>query len=150
MTILPRKNRPVTRLLFVVVLSVIAICIVYAANHFSDSSWPVPEEAKQLKNPVPPSEAALQSAKTVYQNKCANCHGNTGAGDGRDAERYDPPPADFTDTKLMHGRTDGELFYKISEGKKPMPVFKAKLTEEQRWQLVLLLRSFASFTKEPH
>ena len=149
MTASPQKHRVVKKLLFVVVLSIIAICIVYAANHFSDASWPVPEVAKQLKNPVPPSEAALQSAKASYQNKCANCHGDTGAGDGRDAERYDPPPADFTDMKRMNSVTDGELFYKISEGKKPMPVFKAKLTEEQRWQLVLLLRSFASSAQGP-
>jgi mono/diheme cytochrome c family protein len=138
------QNRAVRKLLFVVILSVVAICIVYAANHFSNSSWPVPEEAKQLKNPLQPSEAALESAKTIYKNKCANCHGDTGAGDGPDAERYDPLPADFTDTKLMSNVSDGELFYKISEGRKPMPNFKAKLTEEQRWQLVLLLRSFAS------
>ena len=138
------QNRAVRKLLFVVILSVVAICIVYAANHFSNSSWPVPEEAKQLKNPLQPSESALESAKTIYKNKCANCHGDTGAGDGPDAERYDPLPADFTDTKLMNNVRDGELFYKISEGKKPMPNFKAKLTEEQRWQLVLLLRSFAS------
>jgi len=43
----------------------------------------------------------------------------------------------------MSQATDGELFYKISEGKKPMPVFKNKLTEDQRWELVLLIRSFA-------
>jgi mono/diheme cytochrome c family protein len=141
------KKRAVTKLLFVVVLSVAAICIVYAANHFSDSSWPVPEEAKQLTNPLRTSDAALQSAKTVYKNKCAQCHGDAGAGNGPDARRYDPPPSDFSDPKLMHGVTDGELFYKISEGKKPMPVFKAKLTEEQRWQLVLLVRSFASSKK---
>ena len=131
-------------MLFVVTLSITAICIVYAASHLSDSSWPVPEEAKQLTNPVQPSDAALQSARIVYKNKCANCHGDTGAGDGPDAERYDPPPADFTDAKLMNRTTDGELFYKVSEGKKPMPVFKAKLSEEQRWQLVLLIRSFTA------
>jgi len=43
----------------------------------------------------------------------------------------------------MSGVTDGELFYKISEGKKPMPVFKTKLSEDDRWHLVLLIRSFA-------
>jgi len=32
--------------------------------------------------------------------------------------------------------TDGELFYKISEGHRPMPSFKKRFTEEQRWQLV--------------
>jgi len=44
----------------------------------------------------------------------------------------------------MNGATDGELFYQISEGRKPMPSFKKRLSEEQRWQLVLLIRSFAT------
>jgi len=74
----------------------------------------------------------------VYADKCAHCHGDTGKGDGRDANRYDPAPTDLSDSKKMNPATDGELFYKISEGKKPMPVFKNKLTEDQRWQLVLL------------
>jgi len=87
---------------------------------------------------------ALKSAREVYADKCAHCHGDTGKGDGRDASRYDPAPMDFTDAKRMSEATDGELFYKISEGKKPMPVFKNKLTEDQRWELVLLIRSFAT------
>jgi mono/diheme cytochrome c family protein len=56
---------------------------------------------------------------------------------------------DFTDAKRMSEATDGELFYKISEGKKPMPVFKNKLTEDQRWELVLLIRSFAEAAQAP-
>jgi len=86
---------------------------------------------------------ALKSAREVYADKCAHCHGDTGKGDGRDASGYDPAPMDFADAKRMSDASDGELFYKISEGKKPMPVFKNKLTEEQRWELVLLIRSFA-------
>ena len=49
----------------------------------------------------------------------------------------------------MNEATDGELFYKISEGKKPMPVFKNKLSEEQRWELVFLIRSFAESASAP-
>jgi mono/diheme cytochrome c family protein len=56
---------------------------------------------------------------------------------------YDPAPGNLTDAKHMSTRTDGELFYQISQGRKPMPSFKKRLTEEQRWQLVLLVRSFA-------
>jgi mono/diheme cytochrome c family protein len=139
-----RKNRTMPTILFIAILAVIAATILYATRHQTAWSWPVPEEAKQLRNPLQPSEAALNSARSIYLDKCAHCHGDTGAGDGRDAEHYDPSPADFTDPKEMDGITDGELFYKISEGKKPMPNFKRKLTEEQRWQLVLLIRSFAS------
>ena len=137
------RNRTIPKLFFVLILVAIAISVIYTAIHANDWSWPVPEEVKQLRNPLQPSEAAVKSAAGVYKEKCANCHGDTGKGDGPDAARYDPAPADLTDSKRMSSVTDGELFYKISEGKKPMPVFKTKLSEEQRWRLVLLIRSFS-------
>jgi mono/diheme cytochrome c family protein len=142
-----RPNRKLSSALFLLVLAVIAVAIVYSAVNKAPWSWPVPEEAKQLKNPLQPTAPALKSAHDVYAEKCAHCHGDAGKGDGRDANRYDPTPTDLTDASKISGATDGELFYKISEGKKPMPVFKNKLTEDQRWQLVLLIRAFAERTK---
>jgi mono/diheme cytochrome c family protein len=138
------KKRALPKVLFLVTLVVAVGLIVYAGIYPAPWSWPVPEEAKQLKNPLQPSSDAFNSARKIYQDKCANCHGDTGRGDGRDAARYYPQPADFTDPKRMTGVTDGELFYKISEGKKPMPVFKTKLSEDERWELVLLIRSFTA------
>jgi mono/diheme cytochrome c family protein len=43
----------------------------------------------------------------------------------------------------MNSVTDGEIFYQITEGRRPMPSFKNRLTQDQRWQLVLLVRSFS-------
>jgi mono/diheme cytochrome c family protein len=145
-----RKNRAVLKLFFGLLLLFAGVAIIYATiQNSAQWSWPVPEEAKQLKNPVQISPAVLQSAKMLYDKRCADCHGDTGAGDGPKADRYDPRPADFTDPKLMN-LTDGELFYKISEGKKPMPAFKTKLTEEQRWELVLFIRSFVHESSGSH
>jgi mono/diheme cytochrome c family protein len=132
--------------LFLVILAAIAAAIVYSAVNNTPWSWPVPEEAKQLKNPLQPSGLPTKSAREVYADKCARCHGDTGKGDGHDADKYDPQPTDFTNTKRMNEATDGELFYKISEGKKPMPVFKNKLSEHQRWELVLFIRSLPQAT----
>jgi len=86
----------------------------------------------------------LESIRPLYLDKCSNCHGNSGKADGHDASLYDPKPTNFNDTNRLSSVTDGELFYKISEGHKPMPSFKKRLTENQRWRLVLLLRSFAA------
>jgi len=138
----PKRNRTLPKAMFLLILAVVAAAIIYSAVNNAPWSWPVPEEAKQLKNPLQPTAPALKSAREVYADKCAHCHGDTGKGDGRDASRYDPAPTDFTDIKRLSSATDGELFYKISEGKKPMPVFKNKLSEDQRWELVLLIRSF--------
>ena len=37
--------------------------------------------------------------------------------------------------------TDGEIFYKITVGKRPMRGMERKLSEDQRWSLVIFVRS---------
>jgi mono/diheme cytochrome c family protein len=108
-----------------------------------DRPWVVPEEVKKLKNPLSPSEPVLKGAKAIYMAECAQCHGEHGKGDGPEAMMHSSAPADLTDAGHMKGITDGEIFYQISEGRKPMPSFKKRLTEEERWELVLFVRSFA-------
>jgi len=129
------------KILFVCVLGLICLSIVFGAFH--KTPWAVPEAEKQRKNPLELSEANIAAAKPIFSEKCANCHGDKGKGDGSEAMMYDPSPSDLTDSAKMSKLTDGEIFYQITEGRKPMPSFRKRLTEEQRWQLVLLVRSFA-------
>jgi mono/diheme cytochrome c family protein len=141
MTAAPQKNLATRKALFATLLAAIAAAGIYAL--LQNPPWNVPEEAKQARNPLQPSDAALKSIRSIYLDKCASCHGDSGKGDGHDASLYDPPPTNFTDTKVMQEVTDGELFYKMTQGRKPMPSFKRRLSDEQRWQMVLLIRSFA-------
>lgn len=128
-------------MLFIVLLLVAAGSAVYAFLH--PGPWIVPEAAKQVANPLKPSQANLPAARERYLDKCAECHGDSGKGDGSQAKMYDPKPSDLTDAARMHSVTDGELFYKISEGHRPMPAFKKRFTEEQRWNLVFYVRSLS-------
>src|SRR2546430_6942764 len=102
-----------------------------------------PPEAKSMKNPVSTSDAVLRAVAPVYRENCAQCHGDTGRGDGREAKSHSTLPPDFTEAGRIEKQEDGVLFYKISEGKRPMPAFKGRLTEEQRWELVALVRALA-------
>lgn len=120
----------------------------WLSEHGKDH-WSVPEEAKKRNNPIPATEAGLAAARDLYRDKCAQCHGETGKGDGPEAGKYDVKAADFTDAYMMSEMTDGEIFYKISEGRRPMPSFKKRFTEEQRWQLVHFLRTFAAKSVTP-
>jgi mono/diheme cytochrome c family protein len=144
MTIMPRRKSPVNLALFVALLLVAAGSAVYAFFH--PGPWIVPEEAKQVVNPLKASQADLPGARKLYLDKCAECHGDTGKGDGPQGKMYDPLPSNLTDAAHMNSVSDGELFYKISEGHRPMPAFRKRLTEEQRWQLVLFLRSLTAAT----
>jgi mono/diheme cytochrome c family protein len=128
-------------ILFICVLGLIVLSVGLAM--FSEKPWVVPPAQKSVKNPLSPSAANLAAARQIYSDKCANCHGDSGKGDGSEAMMYDPLPADLTNAAHMRKLSDGEIFYQITAGKKPMPSYKKKLTEEQRWQLVLLVRSFS-------
>ena len=136
-----QHNLKTRKILFASLLALICIVIAYAALQ-KDRPWVVPEEAKKLKNPLSPSDCILRGAKAIYMDECAQCHGERGKGDGPESMMHSLAPADLTDAGHMRAITDGEIFYQISEGRKPMPSFKKRLTEEERWGLVLFVRSF--------
>jgi mono/diheme cytochrome c family protein len=141
-----RRKLRLRKILFVALLALIALSIVLGVTH--RGQWNIPEEAKLRQNPVHGSRQALDAARILYDDHCERCHGKFGRGDGADATKFSTSPRDLTDTSRMSEQSDGELFYKISEGRKPMPEFKTKLTEEQRWQLVLLMRSMSGAEKK--
>jgi len=130
------------KFLFAALLMLICVLVVYWASQQS-KPWIVPEEYKSLKNPLVPSEASLSSARQIYFDECAQCHGDRGKGDGPEAHTHYEQPADLTDAVHMRTVKDGEIFYQITEGRRPMPSFRRRLTTDQRWQLVLLVRSFS-------
>jgi len=130
------------KFLFGALLALICVLITYWLNEQS-KPWVVPEEYKSLKNPLLATDSNLNAARQIYAEQCAQCHGERGQGDGPDARTHYPLPADLTDGKRMATVKDGEIFYQISEGRRPMPSFKRRLTQDQLWQLVLYVRSFS-------
>jgi mono/diheme cytochrome c family protein len=98
--------------------------------------------ARKLQNPVPPTPKAIAAAMLIYRNRCANCHGENGDGKGPKAEELSVAPADFRNARIMSAVTDGELYWQITKGARPMPSFEL-LPEETRWQLVDYIRTFA-------
>lgn len=107
-----------------------------------DAGWPVPEEARARTNPVPSSPQAVAEGQDLYKASCQRCHGDTGTGDGPAAQLIRPAPADLSTADAQARMTDGEIFYKISEGKTPMPAMRATLSEADRWKIVLFVRTF--------
>ena len=138
----PSPSLKLRKLLFVALLVLICAIVAYWLAQ-ENQPWVVPEEYKSLKNPLPASPSNLHAAREIYCDQCVQCHGERGQGDGPQAKSNYPLPADLTAPKLLRNVTDGEIFYQISQGRRPMPAFKNRLTPDQRWQLVLLVRSFS-------
>jgi mono/diheme cytochrome c family protein len=100
----------------------------------------VPARDAQKKNPIPPDEGSLATGKQVYVHNCMPCHGATGKGNGPIAKMQDKRPANLTDSKFAK-ETDGTLFWRISNGHRPMPKFENSLPAESRWNVVNYLRT---------
>ena len=110
-----------------------------AASARAQGAWDAPAGEKGKKNPSPADAKTIEQGKKVAQVNCVSCHGATGKGDGAAAAALNPKPADWTSKKLQ-AESDGEIFWKISNGRGPMPAWKF-LPENDRWALVRYIRT---------
>src|SRR5207249_6948942 len=96
---------------------------------------------------------SLALGKGLFVAGCLPCHGPAGKGDGPAAatlERNGTPvrPGNLSDPKMWQ-QTDGALFWKLTEGKSPMPSWGETLSEEQRWTIINYVRTLSSKTDKP-
>ena len=132
------------------------------AEHIKNKSGEdrVPDLAQQIKDRLiktyniatyPKTLPTYDSAKAIYLENCAQCHGETGKGDGPGRESMNPktpPPANFTDAELMAGLSPFKVYNTTTFGidNTAMASFAA-LPDEQRWQVafyVMALRFSAA------
>jgi len=114
----------------------------------TNTGWVAPLEACRVANPLHSSDDILAKAKSLYEVACAPCHGAKGRGDGPAAaslKRDDKPivPADLVSPTIQQ-QSDGSMFWKVNEGRSPMPSWKATITDQQIWMLILYIRSIAT------
>lgn len=94
----------------------------------------------------------VERGRAVYDKWCWWCHGQDGAGDGPAAAYLRPKPRDFTlgiyKFKTTKGDTppsDADIMRVITEGLPgtAMPAWKDLINEQQRHDLVTLLKTFS-------
>lgn len=133
--------------LIVAALSVLCTAGMLSSHLHADDAkpdeWKAPARAAKKKNPVASDDKSIAAGKAAYVGNCLACHGKTGKGDGPSAPGLEKHPGDLTGGKVQD-QTDGELFWKITTGRKPMPAYEKTLSDEQRWQVVDYLRTFKS------
>jgi mono/diheme cytochrome c family protein len=129
----------------VVLSSVVAIgsaaLASFAGQPEQEGAWVVPEEARAVPSPVESTPEAVAAGGVLFKKHCVMCHGETAKGDGPATKFMKPAPPDISTAEAKARMTDGEIFYKVSTGKRPMPQMDKKLSETERWQVVLYLRS---------
>lgn len=95
------------------------------------------------KNPVAVTQEGLAEARRFFKYQCAMCHGADGDGKGDLADVMKLKLNDWRDASSLTGRTDGELYFILTNGKGQMSGQGDRTKEEMRWNLINLVRSFA-------
>lgn len=108
----------------------------------NDEPWTAPARAAKKANPIPPDAKSLELGRKLWERDCLSCHGAKGRGDGPQAADLDRKPADFADA-AMWDQSDGAFFWKLVEGKTPMPATKTLLSDEERWHIINYMRTLA-------
>lgn len=95
-----------------------------------------PEEAKQLPNPIAGDRDAAADGGKLFARYCARCHGIAAKGSGS--------APSLVSARIATAKA-GEVFRMITDGAAPqgMPSW-AKLSNEQRWKIVVFLKSLNS------
>ena len=106
---------------------------------FAQAPWVAPEAEKAKKSPLGKDKKVIEQGEKVAKVNCESCHGKSGKGDGVAAAALNPKPADWTSARVQ-SESDGELFWKISNGRGAMPPWK-HLPENDRWALIQYIRS---------
>ena len=125
-----------------VLTSMATIAVLLISMSFSKQEpWEVPAKYKSMKNPIAADDASIQAGTMLYKKHCASCHGRTGLGDGVKARQLETFPGDFSGAAFQD-QTDGEHFYKTKIGRKEMPAYDKKITDDDIWNIVNYMRTF--------
>ena len=105
-------------------------------------SWIAPARAARKANLIPASSGSIAAGRAVYADQCLCCHGSRGSGDGSSASDLNPRPGDLSNPRMWR-QSDGALFWKINNGREPMPGFSSLLSEKDSWNVVNYLRTLS-------
>jgi mono/diheme cytochrome c family protein len=103
----------------------------------------IPADAATRTNPVTATPESQAHAKMIYGIDCAMCHGANGNGKGDLVADMNLTMKDLGDPATLKGMSDGEIFYVIKNGKGKMPGEGDRAKDDDVWNLVILVRSFA-------
>lgn len=120
----------------------LGISLVGAIMAGEQTPWVAPARAAKKANPIAADAQSMARGKQLFTKNCLSCHGETGRGDGPAAKDLERHPGNLSDPKMFE-QSDGALFWKITEGNKPMLSFEKTLTPEERWDVVNYVRTLA-------
>lgn len=92
--------------------------------------------------------ASTARGKMIYENRCVECHGVEGRGDGEKASSLSPRPGSLV-SAATSAKSDRDLLRTIQNGKPrtAMPAWKDVLTEDEIHDVLRYVRSLVHFNR---
>ena len=119
-------------------ITILTVIFIYSFPGYSQDKWVVPEDKANKLSPAEFTVQGRSEGKELFFKNCKSCHGEPGKNNYINLQ---PPPGDPATEKIQRNN-DGELFFKISEGRGQMPSFKNVLSTKEIWEVISFLRSF--------
>src|SRR6266536_792319 len=109
----------------------------------------VAKRAPATKNPFASSPQVLGEGIAHYKENCVVCHGAPGVEASEAAAGLTPPSPDLTLPRVQ-ARTDGEIFWIVSNGIRMtgMPAFSPTHKPDEIWKVVAFVRHLEEITPE--
>jgi hypothetical protein len=122
-----------SRFIFIIILQISPLYLIA-------QEWVVPEDKMGKLSPFMFGTESRKAGERLYTINCMSCHGTPGKGN---FIALVPPPGDPATEKIQHNN-DGEIFFKVTTGRGPMPSFKNALSANDIWNIISFLRSYNS------
>ena len=84
---------------------------------------------------------AFERGKQVFENFCQPCHGADAKGVGPVVQHGFPPPPPLARSQTQD-KSDAQLFEVVTNGVFTMPPYGPQLSRDDRWKVILYVRSF--------
>ena len=91
--------------------------------------WAAPPEAAQRLNPIESDETSIERGNRVFLIHCV---------DGPAAAGLNPKPSNLVESGDQH--PEGDIAWKIANGRGTMPAWKGTLSEKNIWDLTNFIR----------
>jgi len=134
----------------------------WAAIKYVKATFVNPSEPTDVSDKVPPAYVAIDPApyaptpemldkgKTLYETRCAECHGDQAKGDGPNGAHLMPTPANLTEDPAFGGGLDF-WYWRIDAGvvgdddthPTAMPAWRYIFNQEEKWAVTFYARQLS-------
>ena len=118
----------------------------YMPYEYANTSEGYESAGTDLHSILEKNDINLAEGQVLYGKYCVHCHGATGDGDGKVADKLPGPPPPYSGK--LKDLPEGKIFHSITYGKGLMGSHASQLNKEERWKIVQYVQQLQNPAEE--